>query len=254
MHFLVIPFLHSQTHPQTEGVGTIRSNKFNIGALQDDGGLSSDTEDSDDEDEFVDASDITPPLASPLLSRSPAEMQFTEGVSGRAALLSISVNSPDTPTPGAIPTPVPNIGMVEPTPKASAGFAAHTIASGRFNPKNIVRKLSGITGSTPPPHSPVVESPSNLVNAPPPMMRSASKDRRLFGKRGSSSSSGASSGTENTVPSATTPTTPLSALSVLGAGKRKESHYEYKKGQDIVGIVMLEIQGADNLPKWANSK
>jgi phosphatidylserine decarboxylase len=88
------------------------------------------------------------------------------------------------------------------------------------------------------------------------MTRSVSKEKKLFGKRGSGgySSSGASSGTENTTASATTPTTPLGTLSVLGAGKRKESHYEYKKSHDIVGIVMLEIQGADNLPKWANSK
>jgi hypothetical protein len=114
----------------------------------------------------------------------------------------------------------------------------------------MVRKLSGLTGTS----SPSVEGPSSLVGAPTSITRSASNDKRLFGKRGSgsySSSSGASSGTENTVP---TPTTSLGALSVLGTGKRKGSHYEYKKSHDIVGIVMLEIQGADNLPKWANSK
>jgi phosphatidylserine decarboxylase len=234
----------------------VRSNKFNIEDLQDDGGLSSDTEASDDEDEFVDASDITPPPTSSLLSRSPAELQFTAGdtdskLSSNAAALSISVNSPDTPTSGAAPTPVPNVLLVEPTPKANLGFAAPTIAAGRFNPRNIVRKLSGLTGTPVSPNSPVVDSPSSLVSTTPPI---AGKERRLFGKKGSGSYSSSSSGTENTVPSAATPTTSLSALSVLGAGKRKESHYEYKKAHDIVGIAMLEIQGADNLPKWANSE
>jgi len=231
----------------------MRSNQFNIETLQDDGGLSSDSDGSDEEDEFVDALDTTPPSSSPL-SRSPAE--FTSGAEQQrpssAAVLSISVNSPDTPTPGAIPTPVPNVGVIEPTPKAIAGFATPTSASGRFNPRNIVRKLSGLTGT---PTSPMVEGPSGLVSAPPPIARSVSKEKRLFGKRGSggySSSSGGSSGTENNI--AATPTTSLGALSVLGAGKRKESHYEYKKSHDIVGIVMLEIQGADNLPKCANSK
>lgn len=102
----------------------------------------------------------------------------------------------------------------------------------------------------------MVESLSSLANAAPPIARSVSKERRLFGRKGSGSysSSSGTSGTESTVPSGTTPITPLSALSVLGAGKRKESHYEYKKNHDIVGIVMLEIQGADNLPKWANSE
>jgi len=229
----------------------MRSNQFNIEALRDDGGLSSDTDGSDEEDEFVDALDTTPPSSSPL-SRSPTE--FTSGAEeqcpSNAPVLSISVNSPDTPTPGAIPTPV--LGVVEPTPKAFTGFTTPTSAPGRFNPRNIVRKLSGLTGT---PTSPMVEGPSSLVNAPPPIARSVSKEKRLFGKRGSggySSSSGGNSGTENTA--ATTPTTPLGALSVLGANKRKESHYEYKKSHDIVGIMMLEIQGADNLPKWANSK
>jgi len=49
---------------QTEGVGTIRSNPGIHFA--DDGGLSSDNDDSDEETDFVDTSDTTPsPSASP---------------------------------------------------------------------------------------------------------------------------------------------------------------------------------------------
>ena len=55
----------------------IHSNQFNV-EVQDDGGLSSVTEGSDHEDEFVDVSDITLLSSSPLLSKSPAELQFTE--------------------------------------------------------------------------------------------------------------------------------------------------------------------------------
>lgn len=254
MTVVISSWLYSEFISQTEGVGTTRLNHFNTEALHDDGELSSDTDCSDEEDNFVDASDTTPPLLSTL----PIELELTpeaEGVTRSkrpftATELSISVDSPDTPT-GAVPTPVPNAGLDEPTPKLCAGFAAPAIP-GRFNPRNFVRKLSGLTGTSPSPNSPVVDNLSSLVTVPP-MTRTTSKERRMFAKKSPGSNS-SSSGTESIIPSATTPTTPLSALSVLGAGKRKESHYEYKKEQDIMGIVMLEIQGADNLPKWANSE
>jgi hypothetical protein len=43
-------------------------------------------------------------------------------------------------------------------------------------------------------------------------------------------------------------------ITTLGAGKRAESYFESQEGaNDIVGIVMLEIQGADDLPRLANS-
>ena len=55
------------------------------------------------------------------------------------------------------------------------------------------------------------------------------------------------------------PSTPASgastaAIATLGAGKRRESDLEFQEGaNDIAGIVMLEIQGADDLPRLANS-
>ena len=37
-------------------------------------------------------------------------------------------------------------------------------------------------------------------------------------------------------------------------GWRRESAFQFKGANDIVGIVMLENQGADNLPQLANSE
>ena len=42
-------------------------------------------------------------------------------------------------------------------------------------------------------------------------------------------------------------------ITTLGAGKRAESDFEFQGANDIVGIVMLEIQGADDLLRLANS-
>ncbi|KAJ3497878.1 hypothetical protein NLJ89_g10292 [Agrocybe chaxingu] len=38
----------------------------------------------------------------------------------------------------------------------------------------------------------------------------------------------------------------------MGGGRRKKSDFQFKGANDIVGIVMLEIQGADDLPRLAN--
>ena len=50
-------------------------------------------------------------------------------------------------------------------------------------------------------------------------------------------------------------TSTAGAVTALGAGKRRKSDFEFKGGaNDIVGIVMLEIEGADDLPRLANSE
>jgi len=157
----------------------------------------------------------------------------------------------------------------EATPKASAGFSLPTPSS-RFIPKKFVRKISGLTGgggsapTSPALASPAVDSQGNLVPPVPSSnqkQRSSSRERKKFGRSwssggGVSSGSGASSGNETPVtPGGTTPT-PSTSLSTtsLGAGKRLKSDYEFKGTNDIVGIVMLEIQGADDLPRLANSE
>jgi phosphatidylserine decarboxylase len=169
------------------------------------------------------------------------------------------MNSPATPIPGDVLTPVPSQGTSEITPKPGGEFSAPTPSSGKFNPRSFVRKLSGLTGSGSSVSSPTIGSQATL-GAPPLSSKDSAggRQRKLFGRNksstsGYSSSSGASSGGENAIPSASTPTTP-SIASGVRADKRADSYYEYKKEHDIIGIVMLEVQGADNLPKWANSE
>jgi phosphatidylserine decarboxylase len=171
------------------------------------------------------------------------------------------------PSPGGnIPTPIP---MTKETPRASAGFAQPAPHSGaaRFMPKKFVRKFSGLTGSSSVPSSPAspaiaspaVDTQGNLVPPSPKKAdkRSVSGERKKFGRNwssrsGSLSPSGsASSGSEGgtSVSGAST-----AGITTLGAGKRAESDFEFQEGaNDIVGIVMLEIQGADDLPRLANS-
>jgi hypothetical protein len=50
------------------------------------------------------------------------------------------------------------------------------------------------------------------------------------------------------------PVASTAGITTLGAGKRRGSDFEFQEGANhIVGIVMLEIQGADDLPRLANS-
>ena len=98
--------------------------------------------------------------------------------------------------------------------------------------------------------------------------RSASREGKKFGRRwtsrsGSVSPSGsASSGSEAraagspaVVGGTSTAGIVTGMTTALGAGKRRKSDFEFKGGaNDIVGIVMLEIQGADDFPRLANSE
>ena len=146
---------------------------------------------------------------------------------------------------------------------------SHHTGAARFIPKKFVRKFSGLTGSSAVPSSPAspaiaspaVDAQGNLV---PPSPKKADKcsvsgERKKFGRNwssrsGSLSPSGsASSGSEGgpSVPASGASTT---GITTLGAGKQRGSDFEFQEGaNDIVGIVMLEIQGADDLPWLANS-
>ncbi|KAF8957740.1 phosphatidylserine decarboxylase-domain-containing protein [Flammula alnicola] len=236
--------------PPTEGVGTIRSNQIGGAHYQDDGGLSSDPDDSDDEAEFVDAS-LHTTLFRPLPPPSSADTDRTQPVVGQAPPqprppfnlpeLKILPSSPATPTPGNLPTAMPT----EDTPRASASFSVPTPQSSRF-PKKIRPQVLGVDqldGGT----FVARAARGNLV--PPNVQsaaekRSASRDRKKFGRSwstGTVSPSGSSGSETGTV-----------GISSLGAGRRRKSDFEFKGANDIVGIVMLEIQGADDLPRLAN--
>ncbi|KJA14260.1 hypothetical protein HYPSUDRAFT_59467 [Hypholoma sublateritium FD-334 SS-4] len=314
--------------PPTEGVGTVRSTSA-IGVsqqLQDDGGLSSDSDESDDDAEFVDASDTTPPNSggpsgpsSRAASRSPKPLldlyippeaergaQTSAGTTSTVASatpastttsaggiavpqprpayplpeLHILPSSPATPTPGAsLATAMPM--TIEETPRPTAGFALPpTSASSpgsRFIPRKFVRKFSGLTsvGTASPTTpaegmaSPAVDMAGQLV-PPSPGGREAKKNneraksaerRKKFGRSWSSSSGGnggggASSGSDTGAVHGEggVPVGPASPSVETGSrmGWRRKSDFEFKGANDIVGIVMLEIQSADDLPRLAN--
>ena len=206
---------------QTEGVGTVRSHKYH--AYDDDGGLSSDAGNSDDEGEFTDAQEDSPFSSKPTLDvQIPAKPP--------QLVIHAASNSPGTPTPGNLPTPTPT--AVEPTPKASAGFS---VPSTRFMPK---MKLGGkiFPGLSTAPASPALASPAIDAQGVPV---SSAPTKPKFVRNWSSGSGSPSivSGNENTNVSSTK----------LG------SDFKFQGANDIVGIVLLEIQSASDLPRLHNS-
>jgi len=252
---------------------------------EDDGGLSSDEGETEDEAEFVDASDSTPPssgspkhltdiyipppdLSMPGSSTDSSISDLTKpGIHQTESPkpfnlpeLNILPSSPATPTPGNLPTPMPNFGATEDTPKASTAFSLPTTpGSSRFIPKKFVRKFSGLTGGSSgssQPSSPAVDIQGNLVPPESTKKRSSSAERKKFGR---SWSSGSGSGNGTASPSGSGSGSDSGAISrpaipaLSTGGKRKKSDFEFKGTNDILGIVMLEIQSADDLPRLANS-
>lgn len=227
--------------------------------MEDDGGLSSESEDSDDEEEFFDARDTTLPSQSEIPQISTPDIPSPEessapGPRKKSTLdtpdLNISMNSPATPVPGDVATPMPSAVTTEATPKPGGEFSTPTTTPGKFNPRTFVRKLSGLTGGGSASSSPTLSGQAPLPSPKEPTGR----QRKLFGRNKSYTSGySSSSGGENTISGVSTPTTP-SIVTGVRDNKRGDSYYEYKNEHDIIGIVMLEVQGANHLPKWANSE
>ncbi|KAF5359407.1 hypothetical protein D9756_003659 [Leucocoprinus leucothites] len=227
--------------PPTEGVGTIRSYQtgptFNF---QDAGGLSSDEED-DDDDDFADAppgpsepSSSVPPSPNPLvdlytappptaIDPKPETQQITHPPPA-----AITVTSPTTPTSDSIAkTPTPPTAS---TPTGKTGFIPRM---------KFPRKLSGLTASLS-----SSSSSSNNTTAAITYNSIRSNTRCRYSrwshqteqKRDSAIGGG------------------HDALSVPPPSSRKKRGTEYKfaGGNDIMGIVMLEVQGAEDLPRLRN--
>ena len=141
-------------------------------------------------------------------------------------------NSPGTPTPGNLPTPTPT--AVEPTPKASTGFS---MPSARFMPK---MKLGGkkFPGLSTAPASPAFASPA-IDTQGVPVSSAPTKNkfvRNWSSGSGSASPSSTGSGNEST-----------------NVSSKLESDFKFQGANDIVGIVLLEIQSASDLPRLLNS-
>ena len=202
-----------------EGVGTVRSH--NHDTYDDDGGLSSDAGNSDDEEDFTDAQEGQLPASKPILDVQipPKPPQLViHAVSG----------SPGTPTPGNLQTPTAT--AVEPTPKPSAGFS---VPAPRFMPKmKLGKKFTGLSAApaSPAPISPGIDTQGVPVSSPP------TKNKFVRNWSGSSHST-PGSGNESTIANPA----------------KVKSGFKFHGANDIVGIVMLEIQNASNLPRLNNS-
>ncbi|KAF8055577.1 phosphatidylserine decarboxylase-domain-containing protein [Lyophyllum atratum] len=235
--------------PPTEGVGTIRSSTGGP-QLEDDGGLSSDDPDSESEDEYVDApeSSSSSTQASPLLDIYTPPKKASQSTP-QPPLLTVQPSSPihdpdsKTPTASIAGVLTPTQGST-PTPTSTPSTAT--------------------TPSGPPPAT--VKPPSSPSFAKKMFPIPIPLPRRLSGL--SSSSSNSSSGSLGTPSPAVPPPNPvidpvsgnLPALSVpaiegkKGKGRRAREGkaYSLDAQNDILGIVMLEVLKAEDLPKLKN--
>ncbi|KAG6887647.1 hypothetical protein C0995_013752 [Termitomyces sp. Mi166 len=206
--------------PPTEGVGTISSSSV----LEDDGGLSSDEAESDsdsDDDEFTDAYEELP-------MTTPPPLQIP--TSTPAPQLTIQPSSP-------VPT----------TKAPSASFVKKLSVP--------IRRLSGLgssSGNTSP-TDPATLTPTPGEDAGP--QDAGAKKGRFFGTR---KSAPPTPGAETVV------SDPFVGVDVDGkAGKKKKGKKKKEKGEggayaydagdnDILGIVMLEVVKAEDLPRLKN--
>jgi phosphatidylserine decarboxylase len=181
---------------------------------------------SDDEGDCVDAQEESSPISNPILDvQIPAKPP--------QLVIHLDSNSPGTPTPGNLPTPTPIV--VESTLKASAGFS---VPSARFMPK---MKLGGkkFPGLLPTPVSPAPASPAIDAQGVPVFSTPVRHKFVRNWSSGSGSASPSSTGSGNESPNV--------------SSMKPQSNLKFKGTNDIVGIVLLEIQSAFDLPRLHNS-
>lgn len=297
-------------HLQTEGVGTVRRSEQGQGPpyeydLQDDGGISSDSDgdDSDDEnDVFHDArlpdAAIEPAAVLQISVHSGDPITTTQhGPDGAGGADGDGFDrravSPSTPTPGdhagtpkAIPDAIvsgittaaltgspPSSGGLVTAPTTAAPSAPPPAPSSKgFNAKNFVRKLSGFstTSSNPPsePTSPYVSDREGADGSEgvghkkriPFVPRKKWTGSSTTSTSTTSGSSPATPGVRSIAESgSSTPATEAPSAGATSAVKEKKKNRRKKDGysfggeNDIVGIVMLEIKSAEDLPRLKNS-
>ncbi len=226
-HFFKI-FVSDVNYIQTEGIGTVRTHESM--AVYADDGLSSDEGEGDgvpfeDEDEDVNEQILaipyseTPPNITPLATGM-IRHAYSEGdaLSSSPTVPDLRVESPATPTPVQSPGPgLPVHGRAEslPTPVASPK------PSKKKFPRVFPRRVS--------------------------MTPSSSLDSTIA----------STSGIQPSISDSSRPTTPGATTPKKKFGKpwkRKGRDYNFNAANDILGIVMLEIHGATDLPRLKNSK
>ena len=206
-------------------MGTIRSRQGGpLSDFQDTGGISSD-EDDDDDDDFVDARSEPP-------SPNPSPTAIGSGYPPISSPAVITVTSPTTPT---TENSLKTITTTTSTPGKS-GFIPRM---------KFPRKISGLTASLSPSNSSI--PPSDLTSSASGISHALKPSKKCHVRRGTGGSITAFNSSGVSVGHVAEP------LSLPSTKKKREIGYQYAGGNDIIGIVMLEVQGAEDLPRLRNS-
>ncbi|CAL1717452.1 unnamed protein product [Somion occarium] len=215
--------------PPTEGIGTIRSNES--GPRFEDDGLSSDEGDTDTEDEDE---EVATPSRSTL-----AHLYVEPPAPSREVTITPSASAP------TISRQTPEIQQPKPL-SASESTPPITPTQGAI--------LKTPTAVKPP--SPGFSIP-RIFPRRPTSTRSSSIDSTMM----AASVGGTSTQPTSLIPSVSTPT-PRPPATPAGekqkrfrkswAAKHPSAGYHFNAAHDIMGIVMLEIKGATDLPKLRN--
>ncbi|KAF8881364.1 phosphatidylserine decarboxylase-domain-containing protein [Infundibulicybe gibba] len=212
--------------PPTEGVGTVRSHQGGP-AFEDDGGLSSDEE--LDDDDFVDADDSLP---TPTTALSPSSTPLSELYTPRPTRGNTTPVALEVPKSAATP---PQSTTPQPGGKKSG--------SQTFIPKIFPRRISGFSSSSSNNSSPTSEAPAPEAT-PRPAATPAEKEKKKMFRKSWSPGSGSLSSSSSITPS--------SGAGSPGSPGKDGAGYSLETANDIVGIVMLEIQRAEDLPRLKN--
>lgn len=212
---------------QTEGIGTIRSNQD--GPQYEDDGLSSDEGETNSEDEDEDSPGHGSHLAN--LYIPPSERYVNNGgasIEQPSPRPATSVETPVTPTPAAViktpqasKPPSPGFSIPKMFPKR-----AGTPRSPSFDSTTTTMTTGGTPSTQASGSATVASAAASGVLLPSPSGGATPIARPLSGQK--------SKFRKSWVP--------------------KAKDFNFNAANDIMGIVMLEIQGAHDLPKLKNSE
>lgn len=242
--------------PPTEGIGTLRSH-LSGPAFEDDGGISSDESDdgsSDDEDDTDEPS--FPRLTRLFIPSYPARDKADQ--SGRSP--TTARPSPNLDTATATPTPITPTGKTKlprlfprrpplstrpsyeaaPTPSASSSSSSGASASASASASAGTNGATGTTDAT------ATGDVPTITVAPAPSSSAAPSPPEVVLSTGSGHRRSLSAGAIPTL------TSHKMKFSRKSCARQNNYEYNFSAANDIVGIVMLEIHGATDLPKLKN--
>jgi len=107
------------------------------------------------------------------------------------------------------------------------------------------RKISGLTASLSPSNSNI--PPVDLSNPASGISHATKPSNKCHVRKGTGGSVAAVNTSGASIGHVAEP------LPIPSTKKKRETGYQYAGGNDIIGIVMLEVQGAEDLPRLRNS-